>query len=58
MTSYFLDSSALVKRYILEQGTVWVRLIAASSAKNSLLVSRITPVEVISTIRVSVIQEG
>jgi uncharacterized protein len=48
LTCYFLDSSALIKRYILEQGTVWMRAIVAPSAGNTLLVSRITPVEVIS----------
>ena len=50
MTAYFLDSSALIKRYIPEQGTLWVRSLAVSSAVNSLLVSRITPVEIISGI--------
>jgi hypothetical protein len=25
VTTYFVDSSALVKRYVLETGTAWVR---------------------------------
>jgi len=25
VTAYFLDSSALVKRYVIETGTAWVR---------------------------------
>jgi hypothetical protein len=27
MTQYFLDSSALIKRYVVEPGTIWVRSI-------------------------------
>ena len=48
MTVVFLDSSALVTRYIPEQGTAWVRALCAPSATNSLLVSMVTSVEIIS----------
>jgi predicted nucleic acid-binding protein len=48
VTAFFLDSSALIKRYITEQGTAWVRALCASAAGNSLLISAITPVEIIS----------
>lgn len=37
MTAYFLDSSALVKRYVAEMGTVWVRAITAPSAAHTIL---------------------
>ena len=48
MTAYFLDSSALVKRYVPETGTAWVRTITTPSAGNSILVARMMPAEVIS----------
>src|SRR5262245_62023698 len=48
MTYYFLDSSALIKRYIAEKGTNWIRSIAGRSAGNTLVVAQITYVEAIS----------
>lgn len=48
MTHYFLDSSALIKRYIREQGTSWVRSITALSAGNTIYIAQVTPVEVVS----------
>ena len=48
MTAFFLDSSVLVKRYIREQGTVWVRSITRANAGYTLFVAQITPVEVMS----------
>jgi len=47
---YFFDSSAITKRYIIETGTNWVRNAVALSTKNSILISQITPVEVISAV--------
>lgn len=46
MTAYFLDSSALVKRYIPETGSAWVRQLAAPQTGSSLFIARITWVEV------------
>jgi len=46
LTAYFLDSSALVKRYIPETGSAWVRQLAAPQTGNSLFIARITWVEV------------
>jgi hypothetical protein len=37
MTAYFLDSSALIKRYVIETGTNWVSSITDSRAGNGLL---------------------
>lgn len=48
MTHYFLDSSALVKRYIPEQGTGWVRSITAPGAGNTIFIAHITPIEIVS----------
>jgi hypothetical protein len=48
VTAYFLDSSALVKRYVPEPGTAWVRTITTPSADNTVLVAQMIPAEVIS----------
>jgi hypothetical protein len=48
MTHYFLDSSALVKRYVVEVGTSWIRSITLSSAGNSIIIAQIAQVEVVS----------
>ncbi|MBW4639129.1 MAG: type II toxin-antitoxin system VapC family toxin [Gloeocapsa sp. UFS-A4-WI-NPMV-4B04] len=48
MTAYFLDSSALVKRYVSETGSAWVQQITAPQTGNLLFIARITWVEVIS----------
>lgn len=50
MSHYFLDSSALIKRYISEQGTAWIRSIVVPSAKNTIVVAPVTQVEVFSGI--------
>ena len=47
MSVLFLDSSALVKRYITETGSAWIRIITARSAHNRIIVARIAWVEVI-----------
>ncbi len=48
MTAYFLDSSALVKRYVPEQGTAWVRTITAPGAGHSIIIAQVTQVEIVS----------
>lgn len=48
MTHYFLDSSALVKRYVVEAGTHWVRSITFPGARNIILIAHITPIEIVS----------
>lgn len=50
MVTYYLDSSALAKRYLVETGDAWIRRITAPTAGNVLIVSRITLVEVASAL--------
>ena len=46
MSYFYLDSSALVKRYLIETGSAWVRSIANPSVGHTILVAAITWVEV------------
>ena len=48
MSNLFLDSSALAKRYVVEPGTVWIRGLTSPTAGNTILVSQITQVEIVS----------
>lgn len=50
MTHYFWDSSALIKRYITETGTGWVRALLLPSAKHTILLAQITPIELASAL--------
>ena len=50
MADYFLDISAIVKRYVLETGTAWVRTQAAPATGNFIYLARITEVEVTAAI--------
>jgi predicted nucleic acid-binding protein len=47
---YFFDSSAIVKRYVEETGTVWVISITNPTIGDSIYVARITGAEVVSAI--------
>ena len=40
MAAYFLDSSALIKRYVQEQGTQWVRRTTEPGSGHQLFVAR------------------
>ncbi len=44
--AYFVDSSALVKRYVLETGTAWVRGITRKNPSTVIYIAHITAVEV------------
>lgn len=46
MTRFFLDTSAVVKRYLPESGTAWVRRLSDPAAGNILMLSELTLVEV------------
>jgi predicted nucleic acid-binding protein len=46
MAAYFIDSSALVKRYVQETGTPWVRGITRRRPSTVIYIARITTVEV------------
>ena len=48
MSHYYLDASALVKRYVDEVGSDWLRTTIASGQPSLLFTSRMTIVEVIS----------
>lgn len=50
MAVFFFDSSAVVKRYLVESGTAWVNRIADLETGNKIYLARITFVEVISAI--------
>ncbi len=52
MAIYFFDTSALVKRYALEDGRLWVQSITDPAAVNRIYVARITGAEVIAAIKV------
>ncbi len=46
MSDYFLDASALVKRYITEAGSKWVSQLTDPAANNTILIAEITMAEV------------
>lgn len=48
MSAYYLDASALVKRYVNELGSAWVRSLLASPQADLLFTSRMTIIEVTS----------
>jgi predicted nucleic acid-binding protein len=47
---YFLDSSALVKRYVAEAGSSWIQSLAEPTAGHALFIARITWIEVLSAL--------
>ncbi len=47
MSSFFLDSSAIVKQYVLEEGTSWVQQLFADE-DHTLFISRIAAAEVVA----------
>jgi predicted nucleic acid-binding protein len=46
VTTYFLDSSALVKRYAVETGTAWVNSLCEPHNRHTILIANVTMVEV------------
>jgi len=50
LAAYFFDSSAVVKRYVNETGTIWVSGIASDMA-NKVYIVRLTLVEVVQPSR-------
>jgi predicted nucleic acid-binding protein len=45
MADYFFDTSALVKRRVIEAGSTWVRSLLRAKAAHGLYIARITAVE-------------
>ncbi|MEG3933162.1 MULTISPECIES: type II toxin-antitoxin system VapC family toxin [unclassified Microcoleus] len=52
MTIYFVDSSALVKRYINEIGSAWVLSLCDPALNNDILIAAITSVEIVAAITI------
>ena len=50
MATYFLDTSAIIKRYILEQGQAWILSLCDPAQGHDLYISQATLVEVVATI--------
>src|SRR6266567_4505246 len=50
MAAYLLESSALIKRYIRETGSNWVRALAEIGAGHVIYVARIAAVELTATL--------
>ena len=50
MALYFLDSSALVKRYISETGSAWVLGLFTPALKNEIFIAAIAKVEIVAAI--------
>lgn len=50
MAVFFPDSSALVKRYLAETGSAWIRSLLDPTAGNEIYVARITHTELIAAI--------
>lgn len=48
VNSYFLDTSALVKRYIAETGSNWIQSIIEHATEGNLAIAQITWVEMLS----------
>lgn len=46
MTDYYLDASALVKRYTDEPGSTWIRRLTEPSAQDTVLIAEVTLAEV------------
>ena len=50
MATFVFDSSALVKRYLDERGSEWVRRTLLPSSAHTVFVAQTTPVELIAAI--------
>jgi predicted nucleic acid-binding protein len=50
MGAYYCDSSALVKRYAHETGSLWVRGLTAPQVGNDIFIAHITGIEVVAAI--------
>jgi predicted nucleic acid-binding protein len=50
VSAYYLDTSALVKRYIAETGTTWLSAITTPSARHDIYIARIAGAELIAAL--------
>ena len=51
MPSYFLDSSAILKRYHREPGTSWVKALSEPRTHSPIYISQLAEVEVVAALR-------
>ncbi|MDX1995452.1 MAG: type II toxin-antitoxin system VapC family toxin [bacterium] len=70
MSTFFVDTSALAKRYLIETGSTWTRQLMLPASGNVIIISDLTPVEFfslllrrqragnVSSTRMSVLQSG
>src|SRR5260370_34823534 len=50
MATYFLDSSAIIKRYVAEEGQVWIATLCNPTQGHELYIAQVTLVEVVAAI--------
>lgn len=50
MAVYFLDTSAVVKRYVTEAGSAWVSALCNPAAGHTIIISQAALVEVVATL--------
>jgi predicted nucleic acid-binding protein len=50
LSNYYVDTSALAKRYIAEVGSAWLRSWIRPKAGNTILISRLTTIEMVSVL--------
>lgn len=50
MAAYFLDTSAIVKRYVAEPGQTWILSLCDLAQQHDLYISQAALVEVVATI--------
>lgn len=50
MSLFYFDSSALVKRYLTETGSAWVNTLTDPAAGHTIVIGKITPVEIASAL--------
>ncbi len=50
MAHYYLDSSALVKRYVAERGTAWVNNLCDASSGHVVYTARVSGVEIVAAL--------
>jgi len=50
MTAFFMDTSAVIKRYVAEVGSNWVTALTQPAAGHVIVISRLTTVEVCSAL--------
>lgn len=58
MTTYYADSSALVKRYVNEPGSAWVQALCASTVEHVIALAHIGLVEIAAALAMKVRQDA